>query len=314
MIPVDTAILLMGPTAAGKTSLAVQLAQYFSCDIISVDSAMVYRGMDVGTAKPGADVRRIVPHHLIDIIDPADSYSAGQFRSDALAAMSDCVAAGHVPLLVGGTMLYFHALQHGLAVLPAADLQLRAQIDARAARLGWNTMHAELGAIDPRAAARIHANDPQRIQRALEVYYLTGRPLSELQDADAVQIPRYRLIKLAIAPASRMLLHRRIAQRFHDMLTEGFVEEVARLRSHGYLTAGHASMRAVGYRQLWQYLDGACALEQAVTQGIVATRRFAKRQLTWLRAETDVHWLDSDAPGLFEDARERVAQALSVRT
>ncbi len=306
------AIFLMGPTTSGKTALAVELVKHFPCDIISVDSAMIYRGMDIGTAKPGAEILHIAPHRLIDILDPVESYSAGRFREDALAAMMAIASSGRVPLLVGGTMLYFHALQHGLAELPTADSRVRAELDARAAKQGWAVLHAELACVDPTAAARINVNDPQRIQRALEVFYLTGQPLSELQNAGAVQPLPYRLIKLAITPSNRALLHARIAQRFHDMLALGFVKEVAGLRARGNLTITHGSMRSVGYRQLWGYLEGACNLETAVQRGIVATRRFAKRQLTWLRAENDVRWLQSDTPGVVEDARTLLAQALEA--
>jgi len=310
--PPPPAIFLMGPTASGKTALAVELVKHFPCDIISVDSAMIYRGMDIGTAKPGAEILRIAPHRLIDILDPVESYSAGRFREDALAAMMEIASSGRVPLLVGGTMLYFHALQHGLAELPTADSRIRAELDARAAKQGWAVLHAELACVDPTAAARINVNDPQRIQRALEVFYLTGQPLSELQNAGTVQSLAYRLIKLAITPSSRALLHACIAQRFHDMLALGFVKEVAGLRARGDLTITHGSMRSVGYRQLWGYLEGACSLETAVQRGIVATRRFAKRQLTRLRAEKDVRWLQSDAPCVVEDARALLAQALET--
>ncbi|HVC37558.1 MAG TPA: tRNA (adenosine(37)-N6)-dimethylallyltransferase MiaA [Gammaproteobacteria bacterium] len=305
------AIFLMGPTASGKTALAVDIVKRFRCEIISVDSAMIYRGMDIGTAKPDMDILSIAPHRLIDICDPAESYSAGRFREDALHAMRDITSRGRIPLLVGGTMLYFHALQHGLADLPIADLRIRAKLDARAAEEGWPVLHAELAAVDPIAAARINANDSQRIQRALEIYYVAGRPMSELHDSSAVQTLPYRLIKLAISPSSRGLLHARIEQRFHDMLTMGFVKEVTGLRARGDLTIKHSSMRSVGYRQLWEHLDGACNLETAALHGIVATRRFAKRQLTWLRSETAVHWLQSDAPGVTEDAQLLLKQALA---
>jgi tRNA dimethylallyltransferase len=307
------AILLMGPTASGKTALAVELVGRFPCDIISVDSAMIYRGMDIGTAKPDAEILRIAPHRLIDILDPAESYSVGRFREDALAAMRRITSGGRLPLLVGGTMLYFHALQHGLAELPTADPKIRAQLDARAAKHGWTALHAELASVDPVAAGRISSNDPQRIQRALEVFYLTGLPLTELHNADTVQPLPYRLIKIAIAPPRRSLLHARIERRFNDMLTRGFVKEVAGLRARGDLTAAHGSMRTVGYRQLWGYLDGAYSLEVAAQRSIVATRRFAKRQLTWLRAETAVRWIDSDAPKIVDDASKLLDQALENR-
>ncbi|MBU6510180.1 MAG: tRNA (adenosine(37)-N6)-dimethylallyltransferase MiaA [Gammaproteobacteria bacterium] len=307
------AILLMGPTAAGKTALALELVRRFPCDIISVDSAMVYRGMDIGTAKPDAATLRSAPHRLIDILDPAESYSAGRFRQDALAAMAEITAAGRVPLLVGGTMLYFRALQQGLAQLPTAEAHLRAELDARAARLGWPALHAELARVDPAAAARIHVHDPQRIQRALEVFYLTGRPVSELHAAAEVQDSMYRYVRLAVAPASRAQLHEHIVSRFQAMMAAGFLAEVAGLRKRGDLSRVHTSMRAVGYRQLWEHLDGECDLPTAVQRGIVATRRYAKRQFTWLRAETGVQWFESDAPAGAAAVCAAVAGALQGR-
>lgn len=303
----------MGPTASGKTALAVELVRRFPCDIISVDSAMVYRGMDIGTAKPGPEVLAVAPHRLIDILDPAQSYSAGGFRRDARAAMAEITACGRIPLLVGGTMLYFRALQQGLAELPTADVHVRAELDARAARLGWPALHQELARVDPAAAARIHANDPQRIQRALEVFYLTGRPMSELQAAASVQESVYRFVKLAVSPANRALLHARIERRFRAMMAAGLLTEVAGLHRRGDLTRAHASMRSVGYRQLWEHLDGACDLPTAVQRGIVTTRRYAKRQMTWLRTETGVQWFDSDAPRMAPDVCAWVASALSAR-
>lgn len=300
------AILLMGPTATGKTALAVELVKRFPCDIISVDSAMIYRGMDIGTAKPAADILRVAPHRLIDILDPVENYSAGRFRRDALQHMQEIVAAGRIPVLVGGTMLYFHVLQRGMAELPKANARVRAELDARAARDGWPALHAELAQVDPEAAARIHPNDPQRIQRALEVYGMSGKPLSELQRSSAVETMPYRLIKLGLVPAERGLLHARIAERFRQMMEHGFLEEVRQLSSNRDLTPQHASMRSVGYRQLREFLDRGGSLDTAVERGIVATRQFAKRQLTRLRAEPDVIWYDSDTPAL----AERVSRAL----
>lgn len=305
------AILLMGPTASGKTGLAVELVKQLGCGIVSVDSALVYRGMDVGTAKPGPEVLSVAPHRLIDILDPVERYSAARFRDDALAAMAEIRAAGGVPLLTGGTMLYFDVLQHGISPLPGADRGLRAELDARAAKQGWPALHAELVRLDPVAAARIHPNDPQRIQRALEVCYISGRPLSELRDGSGVESGEYRYIKLALAPAERTTLHEIIERRFRSMMERGFLDEVRRLRARGDLHAGLSSMRAVGYRQLWEHLEGACSLDEAVRRGIVATRRYAKRQLTWLRAEPDVIWFESGAPGLADAVRAHLTRRLA---
>jgi len=308
----QAAIMLMGPTASGKTALAVELVRHLGCEIVSVDSAMVYRGMDVGTAKPGPEVLSLAPHRLIDILEPSESYSAARFRADALSAMREITAAGRTPLLVGGTMLYFDALQHGLSELPTADPEMRAQLDERAARDGWPALHAELLRLDPAAAARIHPNDPQRIQRALEVCYISGRPLSELQGRSTVESGEYRYVKLALAPVERVVLHGIIERRFRSMMEEGFLEEVAGLRKRGDLHPGLSSMRAVGYRQLWQHLDGEFGLDEAVRRGVVATRRYAKRQLTWLRSEPDVTWFDSGAPALAEQVRVSAAQRLAA--
>lgn len=304
------AILLMGPTATGKTALAIELVKRFPCEIISVDSAMIYRGMDIGTAKPSADVLRIAPHRLIDIRDPIENYSAGEFRRDALQHMREIAAAGRIPLLVGGTMLYFHVLQRGIAELPQASAELRAELDARAARDGWPVLHAELKRVDPEAAARIHPNDPQRIQRALEVYDLAGKSLSELQRGGQVEPLPFRLVKLGLVPANRTLLHARIAERFRAMMAAGFLDEVRRLSQIEGLTAEHPSMRSVGYRQMREFLDRGGRLETAVERGIVATRQFAKRQLTRLRAEPDVIWYDSDMTALLEQVGRAVEAAL----
>jgi tRNA dimethylallyltransferase len=267
--------------------------------------------MDVGTAKPGRAVLSAAPHRLIDILDPAERYSAARFREDALAAMAEISAAGGLPLLTGGTMLYFDVLQHGLSPLPGADRRVRAELDARAAQEGWPALHAELARLDPAAAARIHPNDPQRIQRALEVCYISGRPLSELRDGSGVESGEYRYIKLALAPAERSTLHEIIERRFRSMMEQGFLDEVKRLRARGDLHAGLPSMRAVGYRQLWEHLEGACSLDEAVRRGIVATRRYAKRQLTWLRAEPDVVWFESGVPALADAVRAHLAHRLA---
>lgn len=304
------AILLMGPTATGKTALAVELVRRFPCDIVSVDSAMIYRGMDIGTAKPAADILEIAPHRLIDIRDPLENYSAGDFRRDALQHMHEIAASGRVPLLAGGTMLYFHVLQCGIAELPQANSDLRARLDARAARDGWPALHAELARIDPSAAARIHPNDPQRIQRALEVFELSGRPLSELQRTGAVEPVPFRLLKIGLLPSDRTRLHARIGERFRTMMAAGFLDEVKALRDIPGLTADHPSMRSVGYRQLWDFLERGGSLDRAVERGIAATRQFAKRQLTRLRAETDVHWYESETPGLADRISRRLVTML----
>ncbi len=291
--PASPAVFLMGPTAAGKTELAVQLCERLPLEIISVDSALVYRGLDVGAAKPDAQTLRRAPHRLIDIRDPADPYSAADFRADALAAMAEITRAGRIPLLVGGTMLYFRALEHGLAELPEADPQRRARLEREAAAQGWPALHARLARIDPAAAARVHPNDPQRIQRALEVYELTGRPWSEHWQSQPMAPLPYRLIKLAVAPSDRGELHRRIALRLRHMLDQGLVAEVRRLYDRGDLAPALPAVRAVGYRQVWAYLAGETDYDRMVERAIVATRRLAKRQLTWLRADPDAVWFDS---------------------
>lgn len=290
----------MGPTASGKTDLAVDLVERLPCEIISVDSAMIYRGMDIGTAKPSPQTLARAPHRLIDILDPSESYSTARFRADALAAMADITRAGRIPLLVGGTMLYFRALCQGLAELPGADAALRHALLEDAERIGWAAMHARLAGIDPMSAARIHPNDPQRIQRALEVCALSGRPMSELISAARAEPLPYRLIKLARAPYTRSLLHARIEQRFGEMLELGLVEEVRQLWGRGDLHADLPSMRCVGYRQVLKYLTGAYSWEEMLHRGIVASRQLAKRQLTWLRAERECHWLSDEADPLPE--------------
>ncbi len=289
----------MGPTASGKSELALRLAEDLPCEIVSVDSAMVYRGLDVGTAKPDAATLRRVPHRLIDIRDPADPYSVAQFREDALRWMERIGDAGRIPLLAGGTMLYFNALQYGISTLPPANPQLRAELDRQAARIGWGAMHARLAEVDPEAARRIHPNDPQRIQRALEVYRLTGRSISEHHRRRRGEPSPWRMLKIALMPARRSELHRRIEQRLHIMLERGFVAEVERLQQRGDLGAELPALRAVGYRQVWRYLHGECSHAQMVHDAVVATRRFARRQLTWLRAEPGVRWFDSCDAGLY---------------
>jgi tRNA dimethylallyltransferase len=302
-------VLLMGPTASGKTGLALSLAEHLPAEIVSVDSAQVYRGMDIGTAKPSAEIRARVPHHLIDIEDPREPYSAARFRTDALRAIEGIRARGRMPLLAGGTMLYFRALQRGLSDLPSASPAVRAKISAEANQLGWPAMHRRLQERDPKSAARLHPNDGQRIQRALELIELSGRPASELLTPSGEPALAAPVVKLALAPATRALLHERIAQRFREMVAAGFVDEVARLRARGDLSPDLPSMRAVGYRQLWAHLDGKDSLETAVGKGVAATRQLAKRQLTWLRSEPHLAWLDADAKDVTARALEHVRRA-----
>ncbi len=295
-------VFLQGPTGAGKTDLAVALVERLPLAIISVDSAMVYRGLDIGTAKPDAATRARAPHRLIDILDPSEPYSAARFRQDALAEIAAIHATGRIPLLVGGTGLYFRALERGLSRLPAADPLVRARLDREREQYGTSGLHERLVRLDPEAAARIHPNDPQRILRALEVFELTGQPLSKLQSAGGNETLPFRVVKLAIAPRDRGPLQQRIEHRFHAMLTLGLVDEVAGLRARGDLGLSLPALRAVGYRQVWQYLDGLLDYDIMVKRGIIATRQFAKRQLTWLRAEESLIWLDSTAPGLLDCA------------
>jgi len=285
------AIFLMGPTASGKTTLAVELVKRYPVEIISVDSALVYRDMTIGTAKPDAAVLAVAPHRLIDIRDPSVPYSAAEFRDDAMLAMAEITGRGQIPLLVGGTFLYFRALQSGLSDMPAADPKIRARLEATAKRDGWEALHARLAAVDPDSAARIQATDPQRIQRALEVYELGGQPMSAFHAQQAPADFPYRVLKLALIPENRALLHERIEGRFHQMLTAGLPEEVRKLRNRGDLSAELPAMRAVGYRQVWRYLSGQLTYEQMVEQAIVATRQYAKRQMTWLRGESGLQRL-----------------------
>jgi tRNA dimethylallyltransferase len=286
---VADAVLLMGPTCSGKSALALELAERFPVEIVSVDSAQVYRGMDVGTAKPSREVLEAVPHHLVDVRDPTESYSAGRFRRDALRLVAEIRARGRVPLLVGGTMLYFRALTRGIAPLPEANAQLRARLDAQARELGWPALHARLAASDPAAAARIRPADGQRIQRALEVLELTGRRLSELQKL--AEPASLSLANFALLTVGREELYRRIDLRFLEMMHKGFLEEVRSLRARGDLNADLPSMRSVGYRQLWAHLAGESNLDAAILAGRRATRNLAKRQLTWVKADASVHWL-----------------------
>ena len=290
------AIFLMGPTASGKTDLAIQLRQQLPVEVISVDSALIYRGMDIGTAKPSKAELALAPHRLIDICDPAESYSAANFRTDALREMQEISTQGKIPLLVGGTMLYYKALLEGLSPLPSADEKVRSEIEAKAALIGWSGLHQELSKIDPISAQRINPNDSQRINRALEVFYLTGKTLTELTTQKGEALP-YDILQFAIAPEQREVLHRRIEQRFHKMIELGFQQEVEKLYRRPDLNENLPSIRCVGYRQMWEYLRGDYDHDEMVFRGICATRQLAKRQITWLRGWTSpIQWLDSLQP------------------
>ena len=295
----------MGPTASGKSALAATLAGHFPVEIISVDSAQIYRGMDIGTAKPSLAERRSVPHHLIDIVDPTGSYSAAQFRSDAVRLISEIAARSRIPLMVGGTMLYFKALREGLSELPESDAAVRARIDAEAAVCGWPAIHAELAKIDASTAMRLKPNDAQRIQRALEIYRVTGKPMSQLLGRTRSALP-FRLLELALVPSDRGELHRRIESRFDAMLEHGLVEELRALRERHALRPGLPSMRCVGYRQAWQHLEGEFGRNELRDRGIFATRQLAKRQLTWLRAMKTVRSFDCLAEDLDAEALDYV--------
>jgi tRNA dimethylallyltransferase len=294
-------VFLMGPTASGKTALAVELVKRYPMDIISVDSALIYKGMDVGTAKPDAETLAAAPHRLINFLDPAESYSAADFRRDALREMQQITEQGRIPLLVGGTMMYFKVLHEGIAELPAADPQIRQQLLDEARQKGWAELHKELATFDPQAADRIHPNDPQRLQRALEVYRATGRTLTQWQQLQQVEQFPYRVVNIAVCPQDRGVLHQRIADRFREMLAQGFYEEVRALYDREDLHPDLPSMRAVGYRQMWDCLDGKLSYAEMEERGIIATRQLAKRQITWLRGWNDLHWLDSLDPELFEN-------------
>ncbi|HZE93756.1 MAG TPA: tRNA (adenosine(37)-N6)-dimethylallyltransferase MiaA [Gemmatimonadales bacterium] len=291
MARLPPAILLMGPTASGKTPLALELAKRFPVELVSVDSAQVYRGMDIGTAKPFPAERAAVPHHLIDIVDPTERYSAARFRTDALRLMAEITERGRIPLLVGGTMLYFKALREGLSELPKADEAVRAEIDEEAAARGWPAMHAELTRVDPRTAARLKPNDTQRIQRALEVYRVSGVPMSQLLGRKESALP-FRPVELALVPSDRVALHRRIEVRFDAMLENGLIDELEALRKRYALRPGLASMRCVGYRHVWQHLEGELDRNELRELGIIATRQLAKRQLTWIRSMKQLRTFD----------------------
>ncbi len=313
-----SALLLLGPTASGKTASALALARVLPIEIVSVDSALVYRDMDIGTAKPSREERAQCPHHLIDVVSPEDAYSAARFRADALRLMDEIAARGRIPVLAGGTMLYFKALRDGLSDLPAADAELRREIDTEAARLGWPALHAELARLDAEAAARLEPTDAQRIQRALEIVRLTGRPLAESYARREDEAPSMPLLPIALAPSDRAVLHARIEARFDQMLAAGFVEEVSSLRARYRLAPDMPSMRCVGYRQVWEYLDGACDFDTMRFRGIAATRQLAKRQLTWQRQfrETwpglvEIDCLRPDLPQAVCETAERLLAARS---
>ncbi|KII78592.1 tRNA (adenosine(37)-N6)-dimethylallyltransferase MiaA [Vibrio renipiscarius] len=300
------ALFLMGPTASGKTDLAIRLRQKYPIEIISVDSALIYKGMDIGTAKPDANELALAPHRLIDILDPAESYSAADFRRDALREMNDIVAQGKIPLLVGGTMLYYKALLEGLSPLPAADPEIRKQLEQEALTLGWEALHDQLREVDPVSAERIHRNDPQRLSRALEVYRISGKTLTELTKTKGESLP-FNVKQFAIAPKDRAELHRRIELRFEKMMDAGFEQEMKALYAREDLHPDLPSIRCVGYRQMWDYLDGNCTLDDAIFKGVCATRQLAKRQITWLRSWDNLTWLDSEN---IDQALETVSNAV----
>ncbi|MBI4206337.1 MAG: tRNA (adenosine(37)-N6)-dimethylallyltransferase MiaA [Betaproteobacteria bacterium] len=304
------AVLLMGPTASGKTAVATAIAGKLPCEIVSVDSAQIYRHMNVGTAKPGTELLERVPHHLVDIVEPHESYSAARFRDDALIAMREITERGNVPLLVGGTMLYFQALTEGLNELPEADAAIRLVIDTMADESGWPALHGELARVDPETAARLKPNDAQRIQRALEVYYLTNTPMSELLRKPKCVYYPYSAIKIALVPGERERLHERIGRRFEDMLELGLITELRKLRNQYALEPTMPSMRCVGYRQVWQYLDGEFGLAALREKGVAATRQLAKRQLTWLRATKDVEAFDCLAEDVADQVLDYLQRAL----
>ena len=296
------AIFLMGPTASGKTALALELVRNYPCEIISVDSALVYRDMNIGTAKPDAAMLAEAPHRLIDLIDPSETYSAANFREDALREMAEITAAGKVPLLVGGTIMYFKFLRDGAADLPTANEEIRAQLLEEGNTLGWPAMHEKLAKVDPVAAERLEPMDSQRIQRALEVWMITGKTLTEhWAEQKAASLP-YNVVNLAVCPPERKRLHERIAQRYEIMMGQGFVEEVQALHDRGDLHKGMPSIRCVGYRQVWDYLEGEYGYDEMVERGIIATRQLAKRQITWLRSWEDLHWLDTDDQDILRNA------------
>ena len=303
-------VCIMGPTAAGKTELALELHAQGGMDLISVDSVMVYRGMDIGTAKPSPAVLQQAPHGLVNIRDPQESYSAAEFAADARALIRRSRQAGRIPLLVGGTMLYFRALAQGLSRLPSADPALRCSLEAEAADRGWPALHQRLAQVDPATARRLHPNDGQRIQRALEVFILTRQPLSDLQNNATPEPLEGPMVYIGVAPASREILYQRIENRFADMLAKGLVEEVAALRCRPGMHGQLPSMRAVGYRQVWDFLEGRIDGSDLCFRGVVATRQFARRQLTWLRSTKSIRWVDGSGPGALKRLREQLVDVI----
>jgi tRNA dimethylallyltransferase len=302
--------VLTGPTGTGKSDIALRLAREWPIEIVSVDSAQVYRGLDIGSAKPDAATRAAIPHHLLDLVEPSANYSAGQFVRDCIGAIEDIESRGKVPLLTGGTMLYLRSIIGGISELPASNDGIRQRLDAEAAERGWPALHERLAAVDPAAAARIHPNDAQRIQRALEVYEVGGTPISELQRATKSPLDREFQV-VALIPADRARLHEALARRFEQMMAAGFLDEVRRLRGRGDLTDAHPAIRAVGYRQLWSHLAGAYPLETAVSRAIAATRQLAKRQMTWLRSMSNIHAFDPYDAQSFVGIRETLKDAFT---
>lgn len=299
-------VFLMGPTASGKTALAMQLYDELPCEIVSVDSAMIYKGMDIGTAKPDAETLRQYPHRLIDLCDPSEAYSAAEFRRDALNEISEIRNSGKIPLLTGGTMMYFNALKNGLAQLPEADPEVRQRLLDEANAMGWPYMHAKLAKVDPESAQRLNPNDSQRLQRALEVYEVSGRTMTDLWAEQEQYKPEFPIISMAVMPNDRAELHQRIEQRFDIMLEQGFVDEVRSLWDRGDLNLQMPSVRCVGYRQVWEYFSDTWDYETMRFKGIVATRQLAKRQVTWLRSWEKLAWMDTHDPKLLSNALKLV--------
>lgn len=299
----------MGPTASGKTAIAVELVKQLPVEIISVDSALIYRGMDIGTAKPDAKTLAQAPHRLIDIIDASESYSVARFCDDALREMNDIINSNRIPLLVGGTMLYYKALRHGLSDMPGSDKIVREKLEQQAAENGWTFMFERLAQVDPKTAARLHPNDPQRIQRALEVYEISGIPISKFHDSSNGKRLEYNIIDLVVAPSQRTVLHNNIELRFNQMLENGLIDEVSQFYNRGDLSLDNPSMRCVGYRQVWEYLDGSLSKPEMAERAIICTRQLAKRQFTWLRSESPNNWFDSLDKNIMEKVLKRVTQS-----